>query len=130
MLFTKRAGKPPASWYDFVSLVKIIVWAFWLDVRYFSLVKKSIYIYIYLVFHFEVLIKLFFSVFVFSGMLFSLILAAFSSVTIWQNERPFWKRKAKDYSHWPVTIASETVILDQSECRKINSHLEIYTKHC
>jgi hypothetical protein len=27
-----------------------------------------------------------------------------------------------------VTITSETVNLDQSECRKINSHLEIYTK--
>ena len=34
---------------------------------------------------------------------------------------------AKSYSHWPVTITSETVNLDQSECRKINSHLEIYT---
>ena len=25
---------------------------------------------------------------------------------------------AKSYSHWPVTITSETVNLDQSECRK------------
>ena len=27
--------------------------------------------------------------------------------------------KAKNYSHWPVTITLETVNLDQSECRKI-----------
>ena len=27
-----------------------------------------------------------------------------------------------------MTITSQTVNLDQSECRKINSHLEIYTK--
>ena len=37
------------------------------------------------------------------------------------------KKKAKSNSHWSVTITSETANLDQSECRKINSHLEIYT---
>ena len=37
-------------------------------------------------------------------------------------------KKAKVYHYWSVTITSETVNLDQSECRKINSHLEIYTK--
>ena len=37
--------------------------------------------------------------------------------------------KAKSYCRWSVTItSSETVNLDQSECRKINSHLKIYTK--
>ena len=41
-----------------------------------------------------------------------------------QNEPPFWK---KSNSHWSVTITSETANLDQSGCRKINSHLEIYT---
>ena len=30
-------------------------------------------------------------------------------------------KKAKSYSHWVVTITSETVNLDQLECRKINS---------
>ena len=35
---------------------------------------------------------------------------------------------AKSYSHWPVTITSEAVNLDQSECRKINSYLEIYIR--
>ena len=38
------------------------------------------------------------------------------------------KQKSKSHSHWSVTITSETANLDQSECRKINSHLEIYTK--
>ena len=37
------------------------------------------------------------------------------------------KEKAESYSHWSVIITSEAVNLDQSECRKINSHLEIYT---
>ena len=35
---------------------------------------------------------------------------------------------AKSNSHWSVTITSETANLNQSERRKINSHLEIYTK--
>ena len=39
-----------------------------------------------------------------------------------------FEKKAKSNSHWSVTITSETANLDQSECRKINSHLEIYTK--
>ena len=37
------------------------------------------------------------------------------------------KKKAKSNSHWSVTITSETANLDQSECRKINSHQKIYT---
>ena len=37
------------------------------------------------------------------------------------------KHKAKSFSHWSVTITSETVNFGQSECRKINSYLEIYT---
>ena len=42
-----------------------------------------------------------------------------------------FEKKVKSNSHWSVTITSETANLDQSECRKINSHLEIYTKrHC
>ena len=36
-------------------------------------------------------------------------------------------KNTKSYSHWPVTIASESVDLDQSDGRKINSHLKIYT---
>ena len=35
--------------------------------------------------------------------------------------------KAKSYSLWLVNITSETVNLDQSECRKIDGHLEVYT---
>ena len=39
------------------------------------------------------------------------------------------RQKAKSYSRCrPVTITSETANRHQSECRKINSHLEIYTK--
>ena len=38
------------------------------------------------------------------------------------------QQNAKSYSHWPVTITSKTMNLDQSECRKINNQLEIYTK--
>ena len=38
-----------------------------------------------------------------------------------------FEKKVKSNSHWSVTITSETANLDQSECRKINSHLEIYT---
>ena len=39
-----------------------------------------------------------------------------------------FEKKVKSNSHWSVTITSETANLDQSECRKINSHPEIYTK--
>ena len=38
------------------------------------------------------------------------------------------QQNAKSYSHWPVTITSKTMNLDQSEWRKINNHPEIYTK--
>ena len=38
------------------------------------------------------------------------------------------KQKTQSYSHWPVTITLETANLHQSKCRKINGHLEIYTK--
>ena len=44
-----------------------------------------------------------------------------------QNEQPL-KKNAKSDSHWLVVITSETVNFDQSECTKINSHMEIYTK--
>ena len=38
------------------------------------------------------------------------------------------KKQKAMCSHWPVTITSERANLDQSEYRKINSHLEIYTE--
>ena len=38
-----------------------------------------------------------------------------------------FEKKAKSNSHWSVTITSETANLDQSECRKINSHLDTNT---
>ena len=39
------------------------------------------------------------------------------------------KKKAKSNSHWSVTITSETANLDESECMKITSHLEICTNY-
>ena len=35
-------------------------------------------------------------------------------------------QKDNSYSHWSVTMTSETVNLDQSGRRKINSSLKIY----
>ena len=45
------------------------------------------------------------------------------------NQHNFYKitQKGESYSHSPVTITSETAYLDKSECKKISSHLEVYT---
>ena len=51
----------------------------------------------------------------------------FYYATVYGKMSRHFEKKVKSNSHWSVTITSETANLDQSECRKINSHLEIYT---
>ena len=55
--------------------------------------------------------------------------SSFTPATDYGKMSRHFEKKVKSNSHWSVTINSETANLDESECRKINSHLEIYTKY-